>query len=434
MEMIDALLDNFLHLTVQGDTRVPTPLREPKDAPVRAPQDPRSFRQYVWSYVSRSPLRSLWNLEGIPVRVIVKNTWNAMFDDNLLGRSAELGFYFIFALFPTLVTACSILGLAARSAVTFYEHLLQYLWIVVPPSALGTVLEAFNQTTAAASSGKLTFGLVAALWSASVGFSAIQDSLNVVYRVKENRPYWRARLSAIGVTFVLSIVITLMLASLAGSRLSCPPGSPSYLSSLSGRKRRHLTEDRGMAGCHSLSFFAFRADLLFRAGRQSKPMALAHAWLRHWHAGMARGLAWASGVRSLHQQLLGYLRFSRHRHHPAHLVLSERTDAAAGRRDQQRNRGRGQGKETGRHGNIETRNCELAVRRPVASIEHRPFHPAACGSNRSPVISASHGEMAWIELVVGYLRVPAQSKVNDKRIRHQSALQGASRRVPHAAL
>jgi membrane protein len=174
----------------------------------------RRFRSLVWGYVSQSPLQSLWNLEGIPLRVIVKNTWNAMFHDNLLGRSAELGFYFLFALFPTLLTACSVLGLAARSAVTFYEHLLQYLSIVVPPTALGMVLEAFNQTTAAASSGKLTFGLVAALWSASVGFSAIQSSLNVVYRVQENRPYWRARLSAIGITFLLSIVLTGMLASL----------------------------------------------------------------------------------------------------------------------------------------------------------------------------------------------------------------------------
>ncbi len=200
---------------------MPIPLRseESNQGTLRAPQDARSFRRYVWSYVSRSPLRSLWNLEGIPVRVIVKNTWNSLFDDNLLGRSAELGFYFIFALFPTLVTACSILGLAARSAATFYEQLLQYLWIVVPPSALGTVLAAFNQTTAAATSGKLTFGLAAALWSASVGFSAIQDSLNVVYRVKESRPYWKARLSAIGVTFVLSIVITLMLASLLAADL-----------------------------------------------------------------------------------------------------------------------------------------------------------------------------------------------------------------------
>jgi membrane protein len=174
----------------------------------------RNVRQYIWSYVSRSPLRSLWNLEGIPVKVIVRNTWNSMFADNLLGRSAELGFYFLFALFPTLFTACSVLGLAARSAVHIYENLLQYLSIVVPPAALGTVLDAFNQTTAAASSGKLTFGLVAALWSASVGFSAIQDSLNVVYRVKENRPYWRTRLSAIGITFLLSIVITLILSSL----------------------------------------------------------------------------------------------------------------------------------------------------------------------------------------------------------------------------
>jgi membrane protein len=174
----------------------------------------RSFRQQVWNYVSRSPLQSLWNLEGVPAKVIAKNTWNAFFEDNLLGRSAELGFYFLFALFPTLFTACSVLGLAARSAVHIYEHLLQYLSIVAPPAALGMVLEAFNQTTAAASSGKLTFGLVAALWSASVGFVAIQESLNVVYRVKETRPYWRARLSAIGITFVLSVVITLTLASL----------------------------------------------------------------------------------------------------------------------------------------------------------------------------------------------------------------------------
>jgi membrane protein len=168
----------------------------------------------VWNYVSRSPLQSLWNLEGVPAKVIAKNTWNSIFEDDLLGRSAELAFYFLFALFPTLFTACSVLGLAARSAFHIYAHLLQYLSIVVPPAALGTVLEAFNQTTSAASSGKLTFGLVAALWSASVGFVAIQEGLNVVYRVKETRPYWKARLFAIGITLILSAVITLMLASM----------------------------------------------------------------------------------------------------------------------------------------------------------------------------------------------------------------------------
>ncbi len=74
----------------------------------------------------------------------------------------------------------------------------------------------FNETTAAASSGKLTFGLIASIWSASVGISGVQEALNTVYKVKETRSYFMARLSAIGVTIVLSGIITLTLACLLG--------------------------------------------------------------------------------------------------------------------------------------------------------------------------------------------------------------------------
>ena len=178
---------------------------------------PPHIQRRIWAFVSRFPLRSLWNLEGIPLGVIVKRTWRALFDDNLVGRAAELGFFFIFALFPSLFTATSLLGLAARSASQIYYSLLGYLAIVIPHAALGTVLETFNQTTATATSGKLTFGLVFAIWAASVGFSAIQDSLNVVYRVKETRSYVAARLSAIGVTILLMVLVTVMLAALLGA-------------------------------------------------------------------------------------------------------------------------------------------------------------------------------------------------------------------------
>jgi len=149
--------------------------------------------------------------------VIAKRTWRSLLDDNLVGRAAELGFFFIFALFPTLFTATALLGLAARSASKIYLSLLGYLSVVIPHDAMGTVLETFNQTTAVATSGKLTFGLTAAIWSASVGFSAIQDSLNVVYKVKETRSYLVARLSAIGVTVILMVLFTLILASMLGA-------------------------------------------------------------------------------------------------------------------------------------------------------------------------------------------------------------------------
>jgi membrane protein len=116
-----------------------------------------------------------------------------------------------------LVSASSILGLAAKSASTIYVRLLQYFALVIPHSAYDVVLDTFNQTTASSTSGKLTFGLVAAVWAASVGFTAIQDSLNVVYRVKETRPYWKVRGGAILITALLAFIVTLILASLLGA-------------------------------------------------------------------------------------------------------------------------------------------------------------------------------------------------------------------------
>jgi membrane protein len=170
----------------------------------------------VWEFVSRWPLRSLWDLQGVPVRVVATRTWKSMFVDRLFGRAAELGFYFLFALFPTLFSASSILGLAAQSAHQFYDRLLDYLALVIPTAALGAVLQTFNETTAAASSGKLTFGLIAAIWSASVGISAIQDTLNDVYKVEDDRSFFFARICAIALTIVLTIIVTVGLASLLG--------------------------------------------------------------------------------------------------------------------------------------------------------------------------------------------------------------------------
>jgi membrane protein len=177
------------------------------------------FQRRIGAVVSRSPLRSLWNLEGVPVRAIAKHTWRSLLEDDLVGRAAELGFYFIFALFPSLFTATSLLSLAARSASHFYYSLLEYLAIVIPHAALGTVLETFNETTSATTTGKLTFGLVFAIWSASVGFSAIQESLNLVYKVKETRSYLAARISAIGVTIILGALFTLILGAMLGADL-----------------------------------------------------------------------------------------------------------------------------------------------------------------------------------------------------------------------
>jgi membrane protein len=181
--------------------------------PIVDPQLKRRDRR-IWERVSRSPLESLWNLEGIQLTQVAARTWKSVIEDRVFGHSAELGFYFLFALFPTLLCASSILGLAARSAFQFYDKLLDYLAVVIPTSALGTVLNTFNETTAASTTGRVTYGLIAAVWSASVGISAIQDTLNAVYKIQDSRSFIVARIQAIGLTILLTAIVSLGLASM----------------------------------------------------------------------------------------------------------------------------------------------------------------------------------------------------------------------------
>lgn len=172
--------------------------------------------QRVWRIVSHSPIKSLWHLEGISVKQIAVETGKAIMADRVFGRAAELGFYFLFAVFPALLCASAILGMAARSAHQISTRLLGYMALLVPPSAMDQVMRIFSQTAAASSSGKITFGLLAALWSASVGVSAIQDTLNDVYKIEDSRSFIGARLKAIGLTLLVGALITLCLTSMFG--------------------------------------------------------------------------------------------------------------------------------------------------------------------------------------------------------------------------
>jgi len=171
----------------------------------------------IWELVSTSPAKTLWHVHGIPVRELIRRIWNALIEDRIFGHAAELGFYFLFALFPTLLCASAVLGIAARSAHLIYAQLLDYLALVIPGAALGAVMGTFNETASAASSGKATIGLIVAVWSASAGMSAIQDTLNAVYKIVDSRRFLWARLCAIGLTFLMTLIVSLGLGARLGA-------------------------------------------------------------------------------------------------------------------------------------------------------------------------------------------------------------------------
>lgn len=170
-----------------------------------------TWEQNAWALVQSSPLPRMWDLRGVPLMDVAKRTWKGIDDDNLFGRASQLAYAFFSAIFPALIAISSLMGLFAKSSGHLYFALLNKVGQLIPPTAFALVTDTFRHTMSASTTGKVTFGLVFALFSASVGISALQDTLNSVYRVRETRPFWRARAEAMGLTLVVAFLVTLSL-------------------------------------------------------------------------------------------------------------------------------------------------------------------------------------------------------------------------------
>lgn len=152
-------------------------------------------------------MASLWKLGGLTWQRLAKRVWVDIGKDDIFGRAAQLSYYFLLALFPLLLFLMSVIGLIMGSETGLRYSLFNYLGKVLPSSASDLVSTTVFEVSSASSGGKISFGILAALWAASTGMGAISESLNVAYHVKETRPWWKQRLIAVGLTLVLAVLI-----------------------------------------------------------------------------------------------------------------------------------------------------------------------------------------------------------------------------------
>lgn len=152
-------------------------------------------------------MKSLWVLSNITWVELAKRVWREINNDRMFGRAAELSYYFLLALFPLLIFLTSIIGIVLGSGSGTRHALYDYLARIMPPSAYQLISATMYEVSASSGGGKISFGLLAALWAASNGMGAITESLNIAYDVEESRPWWKARLVAIGLTIALSVLI-----------------------------------------------------------------------------------------------------------------------------------------------------------------------------------------------------------------------------------
>ena len=137
----------------------------------------------------------------------LKRVLRGIQDDDVFGSAAQLSYYFLLALFPLLLFLVSLLGYFAQAGSDLRNSLLNYLAAVMPGAAVSLVHTTLEEISNSAGGGKLSFGLLAALWAASNGMGAISGTLNTAYNVKETRPWWKVRLISVLLTVSLSVLI-----------------------------------------------------------------------------------------------------------------------------------------------------------------------------------------------------------------------------------
>jgi membrane protein len=146
-------------------------------------------------------------LKGISWWQLPKRVWKEMNEDDVFGDAAKLAYYFLLALFPLLIFLTSAIGLIVGAGTGLRRALFGYLSRVMPPSAFQLIDTTMWEVMNSSGAGKLSFGLLAALWAASNGMGAITQALNTAYDVKETRPWWKQRVVAICLTIGLSVLI-----------------------------------------------------------------------------------------------------------------------------------------------------------------------------------------------------------------------------------
>lgn len=156
---------------------------------------------------------SPWRLGGLSVREFIARVGAAALANELPDRAAALSYYFLFALFPTLLCLAALLGMLGTPHLL--ERLMSYGDDLLPFEVASLLSKTLDEVVRGASGGVLSAGLVGLLWAASRGVRSVIGALNVVYAVGKPRPWWRRQLVALVLTVAFCVFTLTALVLLA---------------------------------------------------------------------------------------------------------------------------------------------------------------------------------------------------------------------------
>ena len=136
---------------------------------------------------------------------LIRRTYKEMMDDDALGLAAQLAYYFFLALFPAILCVIAIASFLPLHS--FTDEMVSSLGRFAPDEMLTLIREQMTRLSEGNDGGILSIGLIGALWSSSAAMVAMIEAMNRAYDIKEARPWWKVRVTAVLLTVSLAVFI-----------------------------------------------------------------------------------------------------------------------------------------------------------------------------------------------------------------------------------
>jgi membrane protein len=150
-----------------------------------------------------------------------KRVWQQCLEDNVFTWASALAYSWLFAIFPFLVFLLSLVPyMPAPAKAWVATDLEQVLASSLPNDAFHTVwgfLTYKNRLDTLLHSrptGFLSFGLLLTIWAASGGMAMTIRALDKCYDVEKPRPFYRVRLMALFMTFIVATLLIIVIIAL----------------------------------------------------------------------------------------------------------------------------------------------------------------------------------------------------------------------------
>ncbi len=136
---------------------------------------------------------------------LIKRTARETIDDGCLDLAAQLAYYFVLALFPTLIFLVALASFFPVAEVT--DDVVRGMSGFTPPDVIQVITDQMRRLSQAGNGGLLTLGVFGALWSSSAAVAGLITALNQAYDVPEGRAWWKVRIIAILLTIALAFFL-----------------------------------------------------------------------------------------------------------------------------------------------------------------------------------------------------------------------------------